>query len=57
LREPGHNSNDNGDCAKLIQQIHSLTSELKKRYADLINDKLGLPERGPMSIAGHKQQS
>ena len=44
------------ECARLIQQIDALTSELKKRYADLINDKLGLPAVGPMSLAGHQQQ-
>lgn len=44
------------DCTKLIGQINSLVSELKKRYSDLIIDTHGLPAIGPMSIAGHKQQ-
>jgi len=44
------------ECARLIQQIDALTAELKKRYTDLINDKLELPAVGPMSLAGHQQQ-
>jgi RHS repeat-associated protein len=44
------------DCASLIQKINSLVSELKRRYAEIIRDDLGLPPTGPGSIAGHQQQ-
>jgi hypothetical protein len=44
------------DCKKLYEKINLRINELKKRYADLIANILNLPQSGPMSIEGHRQQ-
>jgi len=48
--------NDDNDCQALYAKIEKRISELKKRYSDLILDKYNLPETGPMSKEGHRQQ-
>jgi len=48
--------NDDEDCSRLVAKIDSLVIELRKRYWDLKQDKLGLPATGRMSIDGHVQQ-
>ncbi|MCP4356484.1 MAG: RHS repeat-associated core domain-containing protein, partial [Chloroflexi bacterium] len=44
------------DCAGLLQEILSLRNELVRRYAELRENKLNLPQSGPMSIEGHQDQ-
>jgi hypothetical protein len=38
------------------QQINAAVDGLKRRYYQIIEDKLNLPPTGPKSVAGHQQQ-
>jgi hypothetical protein len=44
------------ECEDLLKKIQSRVNELKKRLQDLVEDKMGLPLTGKMSIQGHQQQ-
>jgi hypothetical protein len=44
------------ECEDLLDKIQDRVNELKKRAADLKENKLNLPEKGEMSIQGHQQQ-
>ena len=49
-------SGDDGRCEALYNEINRLVGELKRRSAEYAIDPRGLPETGPMSRAGHRQQ-
>jgi hypothetical protein len=43
-------------CDEILQQILEFMQNLQKRYWDLRNDVLNLPQSGPDSIEGHQHQ-
>ncbi len=43
-------------CEELLVQILARMAELARRAAELVENRLNLPQSGPMSIEGHQQQ-
>jgi RHS repeat-associated protein len=46
----------NDPCKELYAQIDAAVSELQERYYELLENKLGLPATGRMSVGGHQTQ-
>jgi hypothetical protein len=49
-------SNLTPECEDLLTKVVERVAELTKRFNDLLEDKRGLPQKGPMSIEGHQDQ-
>lgn len=58
LKNNDDNCDDDGDddCIQLNQEIRKLRDELSRRFPELREDRLGLPETGRFSRQGHRIQ-